>query len=70
MNHYRTFVSKSKIFQEFQKAYIEFQLVCDDYKKDGGITRTEGEQKDKFIRKIREKWKGTSTELKCVRSLL
>ena len=52
MNHYRTFVSKNKIFQEFQKAYVEFQHVCDEYKKDGGITRTESEQIDKFIRVI------------------
>ena len=70
MNHYRTFVSKNKIFQEFQKAYIEFQQVCDEYKKEGGITRGEGEQIDKFIKDIAERWKGTSTELRCVQSLL
>ena len=70
MNHYRTFVSKNKIFQEFQKAYIEFQQVCDEYKKEGGITRGEGDQIDKFIKDIAERWKGTSTELRCVQSLL
>lgn len=70
MNHYRTFVSKNKIFQEFQKAYIEFQQVCDEYKKEGGITRGEGEQIDKFIKDIADRWKGTSTELRCVQSLL
>ena len=70
MNHYRTFVSKNKIFQEFQKAYIEFQQVCDEYKKEGGITRGEGDQIDKFIKEIAERWKGTSTELRCVQSLL
>ena len=70
MNHYRTFVSKNKIFQEFQKAYVEFQHVCDEYKKDGGITRSEAEQIDKFIKDIGDRWKGTSTELRCVQSLL
>ena len=70
MNHYRTFVSKNKIFQEFQKAYIEFQQVCDEYKKEGGISRSEGDQIDKFIKDIAERWKGTSTELRCVQSLL
>eukprot|EP00091_Calanus_sinicus_P005588 TRINITY_DN16033_c0_g1_i1.p1 TRINITY_DN16033_c0_g1~~TRINITY_DN16033_c0_g1_i1.p1 ORF type:complete len:202 (+),score=37.57 TRINITY_DN16033_c0_g1_i1:53-658(+) len=70
MNHYRTFVSKNKIFQEFQKAYIEFQQVCDEYKKDGGINRAEGDQIDKFIKEIGDRWKGTSTELRCVQSLL
>ena len=38
MGHYRTFVSKNKIFQEFQKAYVEFVQVCDEYKKDGEIS--------------------------------
>ena len=38
MNQYRTFVSKNKIFQEFQKAYVEFVQVCDEYKKDGEIS--------------------------------
>ena len=70
MNHYRTFVSKNKIFQEFQKAYVEFQQVCDEYKRDGGISRTEAEQIDKFIKDIGDRWKGTSTELRCVQSLL
>ena len=31
MNQYRTFVSKNKIFQEFQKAYIEFQQVVNPF---------------------------------------
>ena len=70
MNHYRTFVSKNKIFQEFQKAYVEFQQVCDEYKKEGGIGRAEADQIDKFIREIGERWRGTSTELRCVQSLL
>ena len=39
MNQYRTFVSKNKIFQEFQKAYVEFVQVCDEYKKDGEISK-------------------------------
>ena len=70
MNHYKTFVSKNKIFQEFQKAYIEFQHVCDEYKRDGGISRPEADQIDKFIKEIADRWKGTSTELRCVQSLL
>jgi nesprin-1 len=37
MNQYRTFVSKNKIFQEFQKAFVEFKDVCDEYKRDGEI---------------------------------
>lgn len=37
MAQYKTFVSKNKIFQEFHKAFVEFQEVCHEYKKDGNI---------------------------------
>jgi nesprin-1 len=70
IGQYRTFVSKNKIFQEFQKAYVEFQQVCDEYKKEGGISRAEADQIDKFIKEVGERWRGTSTELRCVQSLL
>ena len=38
--------------------------VCEDYRKEGGITQTEKEAIDRFIMEIGEKWKGTSTELR------
>ena len=38
-NQYRTFVSKNKIFQEFNKAFIEFQQVCGEYEAYGDISK-------------------------------
>ncbi len=70
MNQYKTFVSKNKIFQEFQKAFVEFKEVCDEYKRDGNIKSGEAEQIDFFINEVDERWKNTSTELRCVQSLL
>ena len=70
MNQYRTFVSKNKIFQEFHKAYVEFKEVSDEYKRDGHIEPGESDQIDRFIREVSERWKNTSTELRCVQSLL
>ena len=43
--------------------FLFFQ-VCEDYRKEGGITQTEKEAIDRFIMEIGEKWKGTSTELR------
>ena len=70
MNQYRTFVSKNKIFQEFHKAYVEFKEVSDEYKRDGQMEPGESDQIDRFIREVSDRWKNTSTELRCVQSLL
>ena len=39
-NQYRTFVSKNKIFQEFNKAFVEFQQVCGEYEAYGDISKS------------------------------
>ena len=44
--------------------------MCEEYRKEGGITRAEAESIDKFIKEVGDRWKGTSTELRCVQSLL
>ena len=70
MNQYRAFVSKNKIFQEFQKAFVEFKEVCEEYRKDGDIGPGESDQIERFVEDIDSRWKNTSTELRCVQSLL
>lgn len=37
LEQYRNFVSRNKIFQEFQKAYLDMQQVAEEYKRDGDI---------------------------------
>lgn len=37
LEQYRNFVNKNRIFQEFQKAYLDMQHVAEEYKKDGDI---------------------------------
>lgn len=37
LEQYRNFVSRNRIFQEFQKAYLDMQQVVDEYKRDGDI---------------------------------
>lgn len=37
LEQYRNFVSRNKIFQEFNKAFIDMQQVVDEYKKEGNV---------------------------------
>ena len=37
LEQYRNFVSRNRIFQEFNKAYIDMQQVVEEYKKDGNV---------------------------------
>ncbi|XP_057659189.1 muscle-specific protein 300 kDa isoform X4 [Diorhabda carinulata] len=70
LDQYRNFVSKSQIFVEFQKAYIDMQAVNEEYKRDGNIDKKEVSEIDQFMREIAERWKNVSMELRCVQSML
>ena len=37
LEQYRNFVSRNRIFQEFQKAYMDMQQVVDEYKREGDV---------------------------------
>lgn len=37
LEQYNNFVNKNKIFQEFQRAYVDMEHVVQEYKADGGI---------------------------------
>lgn len=40
LEQYRNFVSRNRIFQEFQKAYLDMQQVVEEYKKEGDIGKS------------------------------
>jgi nesprin-1 len=37
LEQYRNFVSKNRIFQEFQKAYVDMQQVVEEYRKEADV---------------------------------
>lgn len=37
LDQYTNFVSRNRIFQEFNKAYIDMQQVVEEYKREGNI---------------------------------
>ncbi|ODN01313.1 Nesprin-1 [Orchesella cincta] len=70
LDQYNNFVNRNKIFQEFQRAYIDMQHVIDEYKREGGIDAREGRVADHFLWEIGERWKSVSMELRCLQSML
>lgn len=70
LEQYKNFVSRNKIFQEFQKAFVDMQQVVDEYKRDGNVSRKEIMDIDRFMYDTEERWKRVSMELKCCQNSL
>jgi len=70
LEQYKNFVSRNKIFQEFQKAFVDMQQVVDEYKRDGNVPRKEINDIDRFMYETEERWKRVSMELKCCQNSL
>ncbi|XP_037820489.1 nesprin-1-like, partial [Lucilia sericata] len=70
LEQYKNFVSRNKIFQEFQKAFVDMQQVVDEYKRDGNVSRKDIVDIDRFMYDTEERWKRVSLELKCCQNSL
>ncbi|XP_070067953.1 muscle-specific protein 300 kDa isoform X15 [Drosophila takahashii] len=70
LEQYKNFVSRNKIFQEFQKAFVDMQQVVEEYKRDGNVPRKEINEIDRFMYETEERWKRVSMELKCCQNSL
>lgn len=70
LEQYKNFVSRNKIFQEFQKAFVDMQQVVEEYKRDGNVSRKDVSDIDRFMFETEERWKRVSMELKCCQNSL
>lgn len=70
LEQYKNFVSKNKIFQEFQKALVDMKQVVEEYKRDGNVSRKDMQDIDKFMNETQERWSRVSMELKCCQNTL
>lgn len=71
LEQYRAFVSRNKLFHEFEKAFAEMQLVAEDYKRASrGMELRELNEIDRFIYSSGERWRGLSTGLRCAQGIL
>lgn len=70
IEQYRNFISRNKVFQEFNKAFIDMQQVVDEYKRDGDSSKRDNAEIDKFMGETDARWKTVSMELRCVHNML
>ncbi|XP_059468655.1 muscle-specific protein 300 kDa isoform X2 [Neocloeon triangulifer] len=70
LDQYKNFVSRNRIFQEFNKAYQDMQQVVEEYITEGKVDQKEKNNIDRFMRDTGERWKNVSMELRCVQSML
>ena len=71
LEQYRAFVSRNKLFQEFEKAFTEMQQVAEEYKREvRTMELRELNEIDQFIYSSGERWRGLSTGLRCAQGIL
>lgn len=70
LDDYDNFVTKNKIFQEFDRAYIDIKQVAEEYKKVCKVDRTEAREIDTFLKEVAENWRRVASDVRCSRSVL
>lgn len=70
LDDYDNFVTKNKIFQEFDRAYVDIKQVAEEYKRVCEVDRTEARDIDHFLRDVSESWRRVSSDVRCARSVL
>ncbi|XP_028030807.1 nesprin-1-like [Bombyx mandarina] len=70
LDDYDNFVTKNKIFQEFDRAYVDIKQVADEYKRVCEVDRTEAREIDLFLKDVAETWKRVASDVRCARSVL
>ncbi|KAK3930234.1 Nesprin-1 [Frankliniella fusca] len=70
LEQYANFVSRNRIFQEFNKAFVDMQQVVEEYKREGGVDKRECAAIDRFMRETDDRWQKVSVQLRCVQNML
>lgn len=70
LEQYKAFVSRNKLFQEFEKAFTEMQQVAEEFKRDTRMELKELNEINQFIYSAGERWKCLSTGLRCAQGIL
>lgn len=70
LQQYNDFVHKNKVFEEFDKAFVDMKFVVEECRRDGNLTRQDNYEIEKFMRDTEDRWKRISRELKCCQNML
>lgn len=70
LQQYNDFVHKNKVFEEFEKAFVDMKYVVEECRRDGNLTRQDNYEIEKFMRDTEDRWKRVSRDLKCCQNML
>lgn len=70
LDQIRSFLTRNKIVEEFERALIDMRQVIEEYKADGNLTRKDLFDIDTFMNDTENRWKSVSTGLKCTETML
>ncbi len=70
LEQYKAFVSRNKLFQEFERAFNEMLQVADEYKREIRLDKSELNEIDQFVYSSGERWRVLSTGLRCAQGIL
>lgn len=70
LQQYNEFVQKNKVFEEFEKAFVDMKYVVEECRRDGNLTRQDNYEIEKFMRETEDRWKRVSHDLKCCQNIL
>lgn len=70
LDQIRSFLTRNKIVEEFEKALVDMRQVIEEYKLDGNLSRKELFDIETFMAETENRWKSVSTGLKCTETML
>lgn len=70
LDQIRSFLTRNKIVEEFEKALVDMRQVIEEYKADGDLSRKDLFDIESFINDTENRWKSVSTGLKCTETML
>lgn len=70
LDQIRSFLTRNKIVEEFEKALVDMRQVIQEYKDDCNLSRKDLHEIENFMNDTENRWKSVSTGLKCTETML
>lgn len=70
LDQIRSFLTRNKIVEEFERALVDMRQVIEEYQVDGNLTRKDIYDIETFMNDTENRWKSVSTGLKCTETML
>lgn len=70
LDQIRSFLTRNKIVEEFERALVDMRQVIEEYQVDGNLTRKDVYDIETFMNDTENRWKSVSTGLKCTETML